>query len=681
MGKFAISCPSCGSYVTAYNGLRGLIHNQITCENCNHTIDVKSNRMINVVCPNCKNSVMYDQGKKVPKCPVCNHEIAPAAGKKMIQIHCPTCHASYSMAEGTSEYTCSLCDSVIDVQKELAAIGANSGATSLVEYDPGNRDWLVYKHPIKNFANGSQLIVRPGQQALLVEAGRDSHLYESGTYTLDTENFPYMEKGYKLSNGDTRASFQSSIYFFNLRMITEAGGRPLQWFVKKTPVPFVMSFEGSSRATEVMYNVGCGGTYDIHITDARKLFLNLNIVSAGLSADSLTESKYSDVASTLSKSIKGKINAWGGEILAQTFRELKIDIFRLDESRSRIAGLVREKVNQYLAEFGLEVESFLVDSYATPENDKDDPGYKDFMDMRTMASRAVVKQKEQIHEQDIEEQRRLTQRQKMQTDAESLEFERTEQKRGLIRAEAEAEKIRMIAAAKADEIKMQAEAHAHGLKIAGGDYEKETQRIVGKAAMENAMMGSGENGSGLGEIVGTATALGVMGKVMEMTREAINPADTAKKVEQETVKIEQNGIGWDCECGQRGIFSNFCPACGKAKRKPEDSWNCPVCGQKGNISRFCSGCGTAKPEPWNCTGCGRTGNTTKFCPECGMARPEKWDCTNCGRKGNTTKFCPDCGKPKKSVDKVTGWNCSCGQGNIMTRFCPACGQARPENEE
>lgn len=95
MGKFAISCPSCGSYVTAYNGLRGLIHNQITCENCNHTIDVKSNRMINVVCPNCKNSVMYDQGKKVPKSPVCNHEIAPAARKKMIQIHCPTCHAKY----------------------------------------------------------------------------------------------------------------------------------------------------------------------------------------------------------------------------------------------------------------------------------------------------------------------------------------------------------------------------------------------------------------------------------------------------------------------------------------------------------------------------------------------------------------------------------------------------------
>ena len=681
MGKFAISCPGCGSYVTAYNGLRGLIHNQITCDNCHQTIDVKSNRMINVVCPSCKNSVMYDQGKKIPKCPVCNHEIAPSAGKKMVQIHCPTCHALYSMAEGTKEYTCSLCDSIIDVQKEVAIISANSGVTSLIEYDPGNRDWLVYKHPIKNFSNGSQLIVRPGQQALLIEAGQDSHLYEKGEYTLDTANFPNMEKGYQLSNGDTRATFQSSIYFFNLRLITEAGGRPLQWFVKKTPVPFVVSFERSSRSTEVMYNVGCSGTYDIHITNARKLFLNLNIVSAGLSADSLVENKYSYATSALSRSIKGKINAWGGEILAQTFRELKTDIFRLDENRSRIAGLIRNRINQYLEEFGLEVESFQIDSYATPEDDKDDPGYKDFMDMRTMASRAVVKQKEQIHEQDIEEQRRFTQRQKMQTDIESLEFERTEQKRELIRAEAEAEKIRMLAAAKADEIKMQAEAHAHGLKLTGGNYEKETQRIVGKAAMENSMLGSGGTGSGFGEIVGTATALGVMGKVMEMTREVMDPVKTPEKQEQKNEMNRENMAVWRCECGQKDILSNFCPNCGKPRRKMEEVWDCQVCGQKGNTTKFCSGCGNAKPEAWKCPDCGKEGNITKFCPDCGAERPEIWDCVNCGRKGNTTKFCPDCGKTKvKEHIKIT-WDCNCGQGKIMTKFCPACGQARPENEE
>lgn len=73
MGTCTICCPNCGSYVKAYNGLRGMIQNHITCGNCNETIDVKSNRMISVICPSCKNSVLYAQGKKVPKCPVCNN--------------------------------------------------------------------------------------------------------------------------------------------------------------------------------------------------------------------------------------------------------------------------------------------------------------------------------------------------------------------------------------------------------------------------------------------------------------------------------------------------------------------------------------------------------------------------------------------------------------------------------
>ena len=34
MGKFAIMCPKCNQYVTAYNGLRGLVQNKVTCNQC-----------------------------------------------------------------------------------------------------------------------------------------------------------------------------------------------------------------------------------------------------------------------------------------------------------------------------------------------------------------------------------------------------------------------------------------------------------------------------------------------------------------------------------------------------------------------------------------------------------------------------------------------------------------------
>ncbi|MCD8160073.1 MAG: hypothetical protein LUE61_02630 [Clostridiales bacterium] len=65
MGKFAIECPQCGNYVTAYNGLRGLFQNRITCR-CGAKIDVHAERMTSIVCPSCRNSIIYDQSKKIP---------------------------------------------------------------------------------------------------------------------------------------------------------------------------------------------------------------------------------------------------------------------------------------------------------------------------------------------------------------------------------------------------------------------------------------------------------------------------------------------------------------------------------------------------------------------------------------------------------------------------------------
>lgn len=681
MGEFTICCPHCGSYVKAYNGLRGMIQNHITCGNCNETIDVKSSRMINVICPSCKNSVLYDQGKKIPKCPVCNSEIKPATGKKMITIHCPTCHTAYSMSEGASEFTCSLCDSVIDVQREIAAMAANSGTTSLVEYDPGDRDWLVYKHPIKNFANGSQLIVRAGQQALLVEAGEDSHLFEKGEYTLDTANFPYLEKVYKLSDGDTRGTFQSSMYFFNLRTITGGGGKKLEWYVKKTPVLFNMLFEGSSRSTEVYFNIGCGGTYDIHITEARKLFLNLNSVAAGLNVDTFSDTKYSDAVGSLSKSLKSKINAWGGEILADTLPQLSLGIFDLRRKSSQIAEQIREKVNQYLEEFGLEIQTFVIDSFATPEDDADDPGYKDWMSFRQMGSTAAAALKAQIHEQDVQEQLKRTEERRIETD----------RVRELGKAEIEAEIIRMKARAKAEEAMMLGNADAAVLKAKGGNYAMETQRSVGELAMQNGLPSGGGNGQGsvIGDMVNFGMAAGMAGtvvgmteKVMEPVVSAMNGTDSGKAPIKSDPQIGMKS-SWNCPaCGKTGLTTKWCPDCGTPQ--PE-KWKCPNCNEEGITTKFCPNCGTQKPEKWTCPNCGESGLTTKFCSNCGTPKPEKklveWICPNCGAEKLTTKCCPNCGtrKPEK---KLVEWTCpNCKTTGLTTKCCPDCGTLRPENRE
>lgn len=654
MGKFVISCPSCGKYVTAYNGLRGLIQNQIKCSNCEYEIDVKSNRMTNVICSNCGNSVMYDQGKKIPQCPVCGQRILPAPDQRMIKIQCPVCHAAYTMSEGTKKYTCALCDSTIDVKKAIASVQVNAHATALIEYDPGDKDWLVYKHPIQNFSNGSQLIVRPGQQALMIEAGEDSHLFEAGQYTLDTANYPWMEKLYKLSNDDTKGTFQSAIYYFNCRTITnDAKGNPLEWFVKKTPVIFSMNFEGTSRQTNVIFNIGCSGIYDVHIKNARQLYLNLNSVAPGLNVVSLADQSFSDATGILSKSIKAKINSWGGEILSNLFNQLNIGIYELNAKRSVIAQEIEKKVNIYLSGFGLEISNLLTDSFATPEDDEDDPGHEDFLSFRTMASRAATTQQQEIHLQDIEEQKRNTQRQHILTAKEALQFEEINARKKIIAAEAEAQAQKMTGFAEAE------------IMRAKGYSEKDIlQAEVQKAYAE-----------GIGNIGPAVSAGGGSGVLGDMLGLGVGMA-AANAVAPQIGGIMQ-GLGVS--------------ALSNTQNGHENTWDCTICNNKGNTGMFCPICGSKRPEVmqeeiWECPVCGNKGNTKGFCPVCGSKRPEQarkeiWECPVCGNKGNESQFCPKCGAKKPALMKDDSWDCPvCGAKNNRTNFCPTCGSQKPENK-
>ena len=116
LGKFAIACPECGSYVVAYNGLHGLIKRKVVCQ-CGRQIDVQTERMTSTICPHCNNSVIYDQGNPNPNCPVCGETIAPSDKVQMIPFKCPECGVSLEAPLGTGNYNCPICDRKIDVQR------------------------------------------------------------------------------------------------------------------------------------------------------------------------------------------------------------------------------------------------------------------------------------------------------------------------------------------------------------------------------------------------------------------------------------------------------------------------------------------------------------------------------------------------------------------------------------
>lgn len=77
----------------------------------------------------------------------------------------------------------------------------------VIKFDSPQRV-LVWKHPKENITSGSQLVVGPAQMATFVREGQICDLFESGTYTLDTDNLPILSILFNLPFGQYGVSVQ-----------------------------------------------------------------------------------------------------------------------------------------------------------------------------------------------------------------------------------------------------------------------------------------------------------------------------------------------------------------------------------------------------------------------------------------------------------------------------------------
>ncbi|MGN0687659.1 MAG: SPFH domain-containing protein [Oscillospiraceae bacterium] len=673
MAKFVIECPSCGKYAEASTFI--FAKKKITCS-CGHIIDVRTESLTSRVCVHCGNDVIYDQRKgENAKCPVCHNNVCDIDSmSNLVQFSCPSCSCRLSADKNAKEYTCPLCDTRIDVQQQIGKEKiSKKGIASVIKYE-GDNSTFVWKHPIEDFNLGSQLIVHESQEAIFFRDGKALDLFGAGRYTLTTQNIPLLEELYKLpTNADT--IFHSEVYFIN---------QTVQMGIKWGTDSKVRLFD---PATGLHIEIGACGNFSLRVKDSRKLLIKLVGTTGGLASDSLGNTVQFPCPScshmlTVDKNVKeytcpscskridvpvnGRCITNNQSIsmfkpmimtkvksnLAKAITENKINILEVDAHLDEISETLKQQINPILDEYGLYMPEFYVTTLQTPD---DDPNFKR---MREQHAEAFLN----VRQEEI-----LKATAEASAERQFVEA-RTAAQLEMIKAQGEAEAYRLRAQAEADEMRMK-----------GYTYQQETARQVGIAAMENMGGDGGGVGGGIGDVAGLGIALGTMGGVINMTRDAIAPITNASMDMGAGVAATITDT-WECSCGQKAS-GKFCNNCGAKRPEPADAWDCS-CGQRGITAKFCNNCGAKRPEPaaaWDCA-CGRTGITAKFCDNCGAKRPEPapaWDCA-CGRKGITAKFCDNCGA--KKPEPAETWDCTCGRTGITAKFCDNCGAKKPDAE-
>ncbi|MBE6595943.1 MAG: TIR domain-containing protein [Ruminococcaceae bacterium] len=120
----------------------------------------------------------------------------------------------------------------------------------LIKFD-GTADgnvWVAYKYPGDRYAYGTQLLVAPGQQAVLIKNGRVAACYDAGAYLLEAEGSTPLQ-------GEGSTHFYGAVYFIN-----KAAALDMLW---GTATPF--QFEDPKYG--LIVSIRAHGKYGIRITE------------------------------------------------------------------------------------------------------------------------------------------------------------------------------------------------------------------------------------------------------------------------------------------------------------------------------------------------------------------------------------------------------------------------------
>ena len=231
----------------------------------------------------------------------------------------------------------------------------------VVKYQ-ANDDEFIYKFPSEDLRFGTQLVVNVSQCAFFVKGGKILDHYESGTYTLKSENIPLLNKIINLPFGSS-SPFQAEVWYVNL--ITKMD---VKWGTA-TPIQLEDPKYG------VIVPVRAYGQYGFRINNAR-LFLetlvgNMTVFSAD---------KVSDY-------FKGKVISSLTSLISSKLIKESVSILEINALLDEMSDFANNKLNLDFNKFGIELVNFNFISINVPE---DDPSIVKLKEAKDLAAKVRI---------------------------------------------------------------------------------------------------------------------------------------------------------------------------------------------------------------------------------------------------------------------------------------------------
>ena len=215
---------------------------------------------------------------------------------------------------------------------------------NVVKFD-GNPNVLAWKHPNTALTTATRLMVNDSQEAVLFKDGVPCDVFGGGTHVLETRNIPLLQRIVNLpSGGESR--FSAEVWYIN-KLVNLA----IKW---GTPAPMQIL----DPMFGVMIPVRANGQFGIQVCDSRTFLKKLVGTQKGFSTENVVQYFRGLYLSKVQDCIAGYIVHRG------------ISVTQINAYISELSQYVEEQSAPMIAEYGLKLTSFFINSISI---DQDDP--------------------------------------------------------------------------------------------------------------------------------------------------------------------------------------------------------------------------------------------------------------------------------------------------------------------
>ena len=200
----------------------------------------------------------------------------------------------------------------------------------------GPADALIWRQPEEDFNDNSTLIVMPGEEAIFVNGGVIVQTFENGTYTLTTQNYPFISRLRNVATGGI-SKYNCVVYY-----VRKAKSLEILWGTD-SPVKVrdkMLQIETSLRAR---------GAYKVQIDQPAVLLEQL----LGSKTPLLRQNSLSDY---FIQEFRTKIKS----VIARAILESDTEILGIDARLDELSEIIHPYMQMLMEPYGLRCVSFVI---------------------------------------------------------------------------------------------------------------------------------------------------------------------------------------------------------------------------------------------------------------------------------------------------------------------------------